>query len=256
VAIAGAGGITNTMFSNYTREKGWGMGGQVGAIPSAVGGRTITLSHVGKTFPASDVSRLRWRGWMRHVVRDQLAIWMVCSFWGMALPCMLSLEFIRNAPVSGNRVAAMTADGMADRYPESAGLLWFATLAIGFLILAPGQVMSGDIISRRWTDVIWTSSRHVRHLKGNQVKYVYYGILIVYGLWGLMVLTFFPNPLRVLKIAGFLMNVALGFTALHVLYVNRTLLPRAFAPGWFMQAGLIASGCFFLGTSAVVLMGL
>ena len=34
-AIAGAGGLSNTMFSNYTREKGWGMGARVGAIPSA-----------------------------------------------------------------------------------------------------------------------------------------------------------------------------------------------------------------------------
>jgi hypothetical protein len=52
------------------------------------------------------------------------------------------------------------------------------------------------------------------------------------------------------------MNVALGCTAWHVLYVNRTLLPREFGPGWFMQAGLVASGCFFLGTSVVVLLGL
>ena len=181
---------------------------------------------------------------------------MVCSFVGMALPCMLSIEFIRNAPVSGMRVAAMTADGMADRYPEYAGLLWLLTLTIGFLVLAPGQVMSGDVIARRWTDVIWAGSRRVQRLKGNQVKYIYYGILVAYVLWGLFVLTIFPNPLLVLKIAGFLMNVALGSTAFHVLYVNRTLLPREFGPGWFMQAGLFLSGTFFLGISVVVVIGL
>ena len=49
-AIAGAGGLSNIAFSNYTRDKGWGMGSQVGAIPSAVGGKTITLSHTGKGF--------------------------------------------------------------------------------------------------------------------------------------------------------------------------------------------------------------
>ena len=31
-------------------EKGWGMGARVGAIPSAIGGRTISLSHVGSVF--------------------------------------------------------------------------------------------------------------------------------------------------------------------------------------------------------------
>ena len=36
---------------------------------------------------------------MRHVRRDQLAVWMLCSVIGMALPCMLSLEFIRQQDV-------------------------------------------------------------------------------------------------------------------------------------------------------------
>jgi len=31
---------------------------------------------------------------------------MMASFIGMALPCMLSLQFIRNATVAGDRVAA------------------------------------------------------------------------------------------------------------------------------------------------------
>ena len=42
----------------------------------------------------------------------------LASILGMALPCMMSLEFIRNATVTGDRVAAMTAEGIADRYPE------------------------------------------------------------------------------------------------------------------------------------------
>ena len=50
IGIAGAGGLTNTLFSNYTRDKGWGMGALVGAIPSAIGGRTISLSHIGCAF--------------------------------------------------------------------------------------------------------------------------------------------------------------------------------------------------------------
>ncbi len=40
-AIAGAGGLSNALFSNYARDKGWGMGAKVGAIPSAIGGRSI-----------------------------------------------------------------------------------------------------------------------------------------------------------------------------------------------------------------------
>ncbi len=49
-AIAGVGGLQQASISNYTREQGWGMGGQVGAIPSLIGGRKFSLSHAGKVF--------------------------------------------------------------------------------------------------------------------------------------------------------------------------------------------------------------
>jgi len=254
-AIAGAGGLTNTLFSNYARDKGWGMGARVGAIPSAVGGRRITLSHVGCVFPLNDESRARWRGWLRHILRDQVAIWMVCCFVGMALPCMLSIEFIRNAPVEDNRVAAMAAEGMATRYPDHAKLFLYATLACGFLIIAPGQIVAGDTVARRWTDILWTSSTRVHRLGGNQVKYVYYAILMLYGVCGLITLALF-KPLQIAKIGAVLQNVGLGFTALHALHVNRTLLPRELRPNWFMQAGVVCCGVFFLGISVIVLLTL
>jgi len=157
IGIAGAGGLSNTLFSNHARDKGWGMGARVGAIPSAIGGRTIGLSHTGCVFPLNEENLSRWRRWMRHIRRDQ-AIWVLASILGMALPCMMSLEFIRNATVTGDRVAAMTAEGIALRYPSFGGLFWVLTLSCGFLVLAPGQVSVCDQIARRWTDMIWTAS--------------------------------------------------------------------------------------------------
>ena len=148
MAIAGAGGLTNSLFSNYTRDKGWGMGARAGAIPSAVGGRTITLLHVGRVFEVTGEAPKRWRGWIRHILRDQ-GIWVVCSLIGMALPCMMSLEFIRNAPLAGDQVAAMSAEGMAARYPDYAYILWPLTLLISFIVLAPNQIQSGDTLPRR-----------------------------------------------------------------------------------------------------------
>jgi hypothetical protein len=255
VAIAGAGGMTNTLFSNYTRDKGWGMGAHVGAIPSALGGREIKLSHVGMVFKLDEQNRRRWRGWFRHILRDQLAIWMAASFIGMALPCMLSLEFIRHAPVSGDRVAAMVAEGMADRYPSARDILWPLTLSVGFLILAPGQIVSGDQLARRWTDIIWTSSAWARRIREDRVKYVYYGILTGYGIWGLAAMTMF-DPLQILKIAGVLMNVSLGIASWHTLYANLTLLPRELRPNWLMRLGNFACGAFFMGVSAIVVASL
>ena len=125
----------------------------------------------------------------------------------------------------------MTADGMAERYPEFRDLAWFVTLAIGFLVLAPGQVMAGDSLSRRWTDIAWVGNPLARRLDGTQVKYVYYAILATYAVWGLVTMILF-DPLQVLKIAGVIGNIALGATAWHALYVNRLLLPRELRPGF------------------------
>jgi hypothetical protein len=250
-AIAGAGMLSNALFSNYARDKGWGMGAQTGAIPSAIGGHRISLSHVGKVFVVDDAMLVRWRGWFRHILRDQ-AIWMTCSFVGMALPCMMSLEFIRNAPVSENRVAALTAEGLSLRFPAYAGFWWVTTLFIGFLVLAPNAVFAGDLIARLWTDLIWIGSAKVRDRPGHSVMRVYYGILAIYFVWGLVALTYF-SPLQIAIIGPVLGNIALGFSSFHTLAVNRRLLPEALRPNLLMQLGLVACGVFFIGITAIIL---
>jgi hypothetical protein len=251
IGIAGAGGLSNTLFSNYARDKGWGMGARVGAIPSAIGGRTIGLSHTGCVFPLDAGNLTRWNGWMKHIRRDQ-AIWVLASIMGMALPCMMSLEFIRNATVTGDRVAAMTAEGIALRYPGYAGLFWFLTLLCGFLVLAPGQVSVCDQIARRWTDMIWTASPRVNRFGQGEVRYLYYGILLLYGVWGLIVLWLLP-ALQIAKIGAVLGNLGLGVSSLQALYVNNRLLPRELRPGRLMRLGVACCGVFFLGISIAVI---
>jgi hypothetical protein len=254
-AIAGAGGLSNSMFSNYTREKGWGMGAHVGAIPSAVGGRTIKLSHVGSVFLIDADSSRRWRGWLRHVFRDQTCVWMLASFVGMALPCMVSLEFIRNATVESSRVAAMTAEGISQRYPDHRQLLWTITLLCGFLVLVPGQISVGDQISRRWTDIIWMSNPRAQRLATNQVKYVYYTILSLYAVLGFTMLCLFP-ALSIAKIAAAIMNFSLAVCSLQALFANRILMPKPLQPHWLLQTGVVCCAVFFLGISGVVLYDL
>ena len=252
IGIAGAGGLSNTLFSNYTRDKGWGMGALVGAIPSAVGGRTISLSHIGCAFIPEGGNLSRWHGWMRHIRRDQW-VWIAASILGMALPCMMSLEFIRNVPVTGDRVAAMTAQGLADRYPGLGSLFWFTTLACGFLVLAPGQVSVCDQIARRWTDMIWTVGGHAHHISRGEVRFVYYGILAFYAVVGMVVL-WFLNPIAIAVVGVVLGNLSLGFSTLQALHVNRKLLPEQLRPGWLQQAGTFCCGIFFLAVSIAVIL--
>ena len=110
-AISGSGGLTNTSISDYTRDQGWGMGQHVGAIPSMVGGREPPALARRDGLPITAESVRRFRRWYRHVLRDQLVVWMPACFLGIALPSMLSIQFLRRGTeVAESGVAAMTAD--------------------------------------------------------------------------------------------------------------------------------------------------
>jgi hypothetical protein len=118
------------------------------------------------------------------------------------------------------------------------------------LILFPGQILTGDQIARRWTDIIWSASPWAKRIREDRVGLVYYTILATYCVWGLVTLTL-CEPMQILKIAGVLMNVALGFASWHTLYVNRSLMPQPLRPNLFMQAGTLTCGAFFLGVSVI-----
>ncbi len=87
------------------------------------------------------------------------------------------------------------------------------------------------------------------------MRWVYYSILATYCAWGLVTLALF-DPLQIAKISGVLMNLALGWSAIHAVYVNRMLMPRRLQSPWFMQLGSVLCGVFFLGVSTIVIMNL
>jgi len=63
-AYSGAGGIGNIATASWCRDKGYGMGSVVGAIPSAVGGKAIKLSKIGTIFDTSKASNMTgWKNW-------------------------------------------------------------------------------------------------------------------------------------------------------------------------------------------------
>ena len=74
-ATAGSGGIGNLTVTNWVRDKGFGMGSKVGAIPSASAASRSSLSHVGTVFPATGDNLVRWREWLRYVHADQIWVW-------------------------------------------------------------------------------------------------------------------------------------------------------------------------------------
>lgn len=246
-AISGNGGLTNTALSGYARDQGWAMGKRVGVIPSAIGGQRFELSHVGMVFPISDDSIHGFRRWYRYVMRDQFAVWMPACFVGIALPSMLSVQFLpRGTEVSNNWIAAgMTADGVRDAVGSQWGpFFWFMTLFCGFLVLAPAAVTTIDAALRRWVDLIWTAVPFVRLWNPHRIRWLYFSAVCAYAAFGLTSMTFL-DPKNLLVWATNIYNYALGFSCFHVLAVNAILLPKALRPNWFIRIALVFGGIFF-----------
>lgn len=247
VAISGSGGLSNTPVSNYTRDQGWGMGHLVGAIPSVVGGQDLELSHEGTVFVVNDESLPRWKRWYKHILRDQLVVWMPACFFGLALPSMLSVQFLPRGAVIDDQwtAAGMTAGAVQDAVGGTLGqLAWFMTLFCGFLVLAPSMATSADGVIRRWVDVFWTSSPRLHKVEPKHIRYVYFAVLTVYATFGMIMLTL-GKPVTLLLIATTIFNFALGFSCWHTLWLNLVLLPQQIRPGWFARISLFLSGCFF-----------
>ena len=256
-AISGSGGLTNTSFSAYTRDQGWGMGGHVGVIPSVVGGRCFKLSHVGMVFQVTKESLARFHHWYRFVLRDQLVVWMPACFVGVALPSMLSVQFLpRGTQASDWDAAGMTADGLrAAVGPQYGEYFWLMTLFCGFLVLAPAAATTIDGALRRWVDLCWTAIPFVRRWDPHRIRWLYFAAVCLYAAFGITALTLW-NPLELLKWAANIYNAALGFSCFHVLAVNTILLPPEIRPNWFMRGGLIVGGLFFIGLSAIATLKL
>jgi len=253
VAISGNGGLGNSAISNYTREQGWGMGAHVGAIPSIVGGRDLKLSHVGMVFEPTIESLKQWRRWFWHVARDQWAVWMPGCFIGVALPAMMSLMFLPRGFYLEDQwqTAVFTANGLRDSVGGTWGsTFWMMTLFCAFLVLATGVTPAADGFLRRWVDVIWIASPRARRLDPRSIRYVYFGVLAIYSTFGVFMLTQ-ESPTTLLFISAMISNFALGFSCLHTLAVNMTMLPRELRPGWFCRTALFLAGSFFLFVATI-----
>jgi hypothetical protein len=238
-ATAGSGGLGNLTVSNWIRDKGFGMGAKVGAIPSAVGGHAVQLSPVGTVFPTTAANLARWHEWLRYVHVDQIWVWGLFCFLGMYLNVNLATAIVPlGTDLQGLAAGAYQAEYLAKIWPG----FWFLTLFNGFWILFKTQLGNTDVLVRTTADAVWMS--HERVHSGFGIRAVYYGILALFSVWGVIAIRS-ASPFQLFKVLANVAGLVLVIAGIQIFRVNRRFLPKAVRPPLWREAGLLLCVAFY-----------
>ena len=242
VAYSGCGGVLNITLSNWARDKGYGMASHAGYIPAAVGGQKVNLAHHGFMFETTDEAMRRWHGWWRIIKADQWVVFFGGALLGMALPALLYVAFVpRGTDIVGLSIAAVLAQSIGVKIGAVAAVI-VAFLGVWLLFKAQLDIMEGT--TRSITDLLWSGSRRVRAWRGGDVRAVYYTVLAVIVVWGIIALKL-AAPVVLLQIGANVAGVVLVIGPLHLLYVNTKLLPPRLRPPMWRRVALVVMAVFY-----------
>jgi hypothetical protein len=241
VAYSGAGGVANLVLGNWARDRGYGMGELAGYIPAAAGPK-VDLAHVGFTFSPTAEAMDRWRGWWRVVSVDQWGVFFAGAILGMVLPALLYVTFLpRGTDIQGLGISAALASAVGARAGAGVALI---VAFLGAWILFKTQLDNFEGMVRAVTDILWTGSHRVRTWRGGDVRAVYYTVLTVLVVWGIIALGL-AQPIVLLKIGANVAGAVFVLAAPHLLYVNTRILPPHVRPPMWRRVALAAMAVFY-----------
>lgn len=249
-ATAGAGGIGNLTISNWFRDKGMGMGSLVGSIGTAVGSEHHTVAGTGVVFPITSENMRRWNTWWTYAKADQIWLWALGCFVGMFLNVNLATALI---PPGTNMEGLNTGTQQAAAMSGLWSGFWYLALLNGFWILFSTHLGNTDVMVRTVTDIWWVASPKVRERNHGQISRVYYFILLLATIWG-CVAVLSGEAMQLFKFLGFMANLVLAISAVQVLIVNTTLLPKELRPT-YIRRGILVVCALFYGVFFVLMAG-
>lgn len=233
----------NFMFIGYYRDKGYAMGHKTGFISALAGQTKDTLRPVGVTFPENEKNAALWKRWFRYLLIDQWGIFFPIALIGILLPMILVgyLVSLPGAPAPDRATIAVYAAGQLG---EAFGpLLSGWSLLMGFLILYTTQMIILELLTRNFTDAVYSASSGLRRLLNDDPRRLYYPLMIVFiALISLLIRI--GLPVRLLEISGNLSNLAALIFPLALIYLNRQL-PKPAKSAWWSNLALAANSVFF-----------
>jgi hypothetical protein len=251
VGYSGAGGASNIMVSNWTRDKGYGMGQVVGFIPSATG-QKVKLAHSGSVFQVTRESFRHWLEWWRIVRYDQWGVFFIGGIIGMALPAILYTSVVpAGKDIRNLGIAAELANSVSARSGRVMSLV-LATMSVWVLFKTQLDILEG--MTRSMTDMLWSGSRRMRRWRGGDVRLIYYSILGALVVWGLIALRL-TQPIILLQLGANVAGLVMVISSIHILYVNTKLLPRELKPPMWRRVSLVGMSLFYAFFVYLWLMG-
>jgi hypothetical protein len=87
------------------------------------------------------------------------------------------------------------------------------------------------------------SSPGVRGLK-NGIRTVYYGVLVIFSVWGVIVVRS-ASPFQLFKVLANMAGLVLAIAGVQIFLVNRRFLPRAVRAPLWRELALLACSAFY-----------
>ena len=161
---------------------------------------------------------------------------------GMMLPALLYVTFVApGTDIKGLAISAVLANTIGATAGAWLGLL---VAALGAWILFKTQLDCVEGMTRSVTDILWTGSTRVRAWRGGDIRAVYYSVLVLVVVWGIIALKL-AQPVMLLQIGANIAGVIFVFASLHLLYLNTRVLPEPLRPPMWRRVALVAMAVFY-----------
>jgi hypothetical protein len=173
---------------------------------------------------------------------DQWGVYFVGAVLGMALPALLYVTFVQaGSDIRGLGIAAALAQAVAT---QKGAIFGGVIAALGVWLLFKTQLDILEGMTRAITDILWTGSARIRAWRGGDVRVVYYSVLVVISLWGILALKL-TQPIILLALSANMAGIVFIISAMHLLYVNTRLLPVELRPPMWRRIALVALALFY-----------
>ncbi len=242
VGYSAYGGFGNNAITNWYRDKGYGMGGKIGYIPAAIGGKMVHVSSHGSVAMPTEKNLSSWKGWWKLLNIDQWGVFYFGAMIGMFLPGILYVGVLpRGGDLPSWGIAASAASGLILKLGNFG---WFLALFFGFWILYSTALSNVDLVVRQSTDMLWFASDRVREWAKKDIRKIYYLLLIVFVLWGSLFMNIWL-PLIIFAVSANIANFTMALSAILTIRLNRKFLPKEYRPALWREIILVLNIIFF-----------